>query len=71
MCRRYAATTDADCLTRLFVVDERHVGDLTPSYNVAPTDDVPGVVEHGPRRHLVLLERVTDVTRSGPDHHRR
>ena len=55
MCGRYVTRTDVDGLTRLFVVDERHVDELAPSYNVAPTDAVPAVVEHADRRHLVAL----------------
>jgi putative SOS response-associated peptidase YedK len=53
VCGRYVAATDAEGVMRLFVVDQRQVDDLPPSYNVAPTDPVPAVVEHGGARHLV------------------
>ena len=55
MCGRYVAATDPDGLMRLFVVDHRHVGEVVPSYNVAPTDPVPAIVEHAGTRHLVAF----------------
>ena len=55
MCGRYVSKTDADGIARLFVVDQRHVDALIPSYNVAPTDEVPAVVEHADQRHLVTF----------------
>ena len=53
ICGRFVSATDAEGLVRLFVVDERQVDAVEPSYNVAPTDPVPAIVEHGDRRHLV------------------
>lgn len=46
MCGRYVATTDAEGLVKFFVIDDRQVEDVPPSWNVAPTDPVPSVVRH-------------------------
>lgn len=54
MCGRYVATTTAEGLVKFFVVDDRQVDDLPPSYNVAPTDNVPAVVRYDGQ--LVLTE---------------
>lgn len=71
MCGRFVAATDPDGLARFFVVDERHDGDVAASYNVAPTDTVRAIAEHGGRRHLValrwgLVPHWSDGSRSGP-----
>lgn len=55
MCGRYVATTDAEGLTRFLVVDAQRGGDLPPSWNVAPTAQVPGVLAHDGRRVLTDL----------------
>ena len=47
------SATDADGLVRFFVVDERQGDAVESSYNVAPTDPIPAIVEHDDRRHLV------------------
>jgi putative SOS response-associated peptidase YedK len=49
------SASDPDGLVRFFVVDERRDEDRPPSYNVAPTDPVPAVVEHDDRRYLVTF----------------
>jgi putative SOS response-associated peptidase YedK len=55
MCGRFVATTDDAGITRLFVVDAR-IGDaVAPSWNVAPTQPVRGVVEHEGRRLAVTF----------------
>ena len=59
MCGRYASSASRDVLVDTFELDE--VVDLPgPSWNVAPTDLVPAVVErpaeNGPRRKLVPLK---------------
>ena len=44
MCGRYASSADPDALVATFVIDE--VDEIVPpSFNVAPTDPVPAVVE--------------------------
>ncbi|MFT3875584.1 MAG: SOS response-associated peptidase [Propioniciclava sp.] len=44
MCGRYASSADPDALVATFIVDE--VDEIVPpSFNVAPTDPVPAVVE--------------------------
>ena len=53
MCGRFVAATDAEGLTRFFVVDERQTDDLPPSWNRAPTDPTYAVVEHDGKRVLV------------------
>lgn len=55
MCGRFVAASDPDGLVRFFTVDERKDDELTPSWNVAPTDRVRAVVEHADRRVLVTL----------------
>lgn len=41
MCGRYAFYTPIEAVTRLFAVSEVHAADVTPRYNIAPTQDVP------------------------------
>ena len=53
MCGRFVAATDAEGLTRFFVVDERQHDDLPPSWNRAPTDPTYAVVQHDGKRVLV------------------
>jgi len=55
MCGRFVAATDADGLARFFVVDERRDEGLEPSWNVAPTQRVPTVVEHEGVRALTAF----------------
>jgi putative SOS response-associated peptidase YedK len=55
LCGRFVSASDPDGLVRFFVVDERRDEDTPPSYNVAPTDPVPAVVEHDDRRYLVTF----------------
>ncbi|CAN5557563.1 SOS response-associated peptidase [soil metagenome] len=60
MCGRYVATTGADGLVQMLVVDERDPRadpsqvrwNGEPNYNVAPTDHVPAVVLHDGKRVL-------------------
>ena len=55
MCGRYVAATSADDIAAYFdaeLTDERL---LEPSWNVAPTDDVPVVLVRDGRRHVDLL----------------
>ncbi|MFJ8787804.1 SOS response-associated peptidase [Streptomyces sp. NPDC102462] len=50
MCGRYVSTRSPQDLVRLFgVTDWRPDETLTPSWNVAPTDDVYAVLERAPR----------------------
>lgn len=50
MCGRYAASRDADGLVEEFEVGSDETGGpLTPSWNVAPTDTAPVVLERHPR----------------------
>ena len=55
MCGRYASSRGAHDLAAHFEVAEPPVQELPPSYNVAPTDAVYGVVQRGPVRRLVVL----------------
>jgi putative SOS response-associated peptidase YedK len=41
MCGRYAFYTPIEAVTRLFGVSEVHARDVTPRYNIAPTQEVP------------------------------
>ncbi len=52
MCGRYVLAQDLDRYAEYFRVDEVLADPLPPSYNVAPTDPVYGVAEHGGRRQL-------------------
>ena len=55
MCGRYVATTTAEGLVEFFVIDDRQVDDVPPSWNVAPTDPVPSVVRHDGQLVLTSL----------------
>lgn len=55
MCGRFVSVTDADGLVEFFTIDERQVDDLAPNVNVAPTEQVPAVVEHHGRRALTAF----------------
>lgn len=55
MCGRFVSVTDADGLVEFFTIDERQVDDLAPNVNVAPTEQVPAVVEHDHRRALTTF----------------
>lgn len=53
MCGRYVAASPALLLAEAFEVSEIRIdGDLEPNWNVAPTDRVPAVAQHGGRRLL-------------------
>lgn len=52
MCGRYVSTHPRRALVEHFAVEEVRTGELRPSYNVAPTDPVPAVAEHGGKRLL-------------------
>jgi len=43
VCGRYAFYTPTEAVVRLFGVTENHAPDLTPRYNIAPTQEVPVV----------------------------
>lgn len=49
MCGRYAASRDAGGLVEEFEVDADESGDVAPSWNVAPTDTAPVVLDRAPR----------------------
>src|SRR5215212_10266217 len=55
MCGRYTLSTPAGRLTEEFQLDEVAV-DLTPSYNVAPTQQVAAVLEEDGKRRLEMLK---------------
>lgn len=52
MCGRYVSTRPLAVLVEHFGVEEVRTEELPPSYNVAPTDPVYAVAEHGGRRLL-------------------
>ncbi len=56
MCGRFALDKGTDDLIRDFVIETgRPAGDWTPSWNVAPTDDVPVVRQRDGARELDLV----------------
>ena len=61
MCGRYAASADQDQLVEEFEIDQVLAPPQAPSWNIAPTDDVPAVVarlpgdDGTPVRKLVTL----------------
>jgi putative SOS response-associated peptidase YedK len=54
MCGRYTLSTPAGRLAEEFQLDDGAV-DLTPSYNVAPTQEVAAVLEEDGKRRLEML----------------
>ncbi|HEV8223627.1 MAG TPA: SOS response-associated peptidase family protein, partial [Rubrobacteraceae bacterium] len=54
MCGRYTLSTPAGRLAEEFQLDEGPI-DLTPSYNVAPTQEVAAVLEEEGKRRLEML----------------
>ncbi len=52
MCGRFVSTSPPDELAAYFGVDQVAEAVLEPNYNVAPTQDVYGVVEDDDHRHL-------------------
>jgi putative SOS response-associated peptidase YedK len=54
MCGRYTLSTPAGRLAEEFQLDDDAV-DLTPSYNVAPTQEVAAILEEGGERRLEML----------------
>lgn len=52
MCGRFVVAQDREAYASFFAVDEVRAGNLTPSYNVAPTDRVYAVASHEGRRLL-------------------
>jgi putative SOS response-associated peptidase YedK len=54
MCGRYTLSTPAGRLAEEFQLDDGAV-DLTPSYNVAPTQEVAAVLEKDGKRRLEML----------------
>lgn len=57
MCGRYAATADSDRLVAEFEVDEVDAAPAGPSWNIAPTDPVPAIVERLGRGEATLVRR--------------
>jgi putative SOS response-associated peptidase YedK len=55
MCGRYASSRGADDLVAHFGVEEPPEEELAPSYNVAPTDPVPVVLERSGTRRLKVV----------------
>ena len=55
MCGRYASSRGAHDLVDHFEVDDPPDEELVPSYNVAPTDPVPIVLEREGRRRLRVV----------------
>ncbi|HEX5700027.1 MAG TPA: SOS response-associated peptidase family protein, partial [Rubrobacter sp.] len=54
MCGRYTLSTPAGRLAEEFQLDEGSVN-LTPSYNVAPTQEVAAVLEEEGERRLEMF----------------
>lgn len=55
MCGRYASSRGAQDLASWFEVEEPVEQELPPSYNVAPTDPIYGVLQRGDARQLRVL----------------
>jgi putative SOS response-associated peptidase YedK len=55
MCGRYVMATPMDVLVDRFEVDDVRIDELPPSWNVAPTDPVPAIVERDGQRRLGTL----------------
>ena len=54
MCGRYTLKTPIDVLAEYFGIDE-YPPSLTPSYNIAPTQEVVAVVEEGEESRLEMF----------------
>src|SRR5215210_9416126 len=54
MCGRYTLKTPVNVLAERFQLDE-YPSSLTPSYNIAPTQEVAAVVQEDDRRKLELF----------------
>ena len=54
MCGRYTLKTSIDVVAEHFGLDE-HTSSLTPSYNVAPTQEVAAVIEEDDERKLEMF----------------
>ena len=54
MCGRYTLRTPVDSLVERFKIDE-YPSSITPSYNVAPTQEVAAVVEEEEKRKLEMF----------------
>lgn len=54
MCGRFVQSSDVETLQKHFPIDTSHV-DVTPSYNVAPTQPVLAVARHDGLNHLVTF----------------
>jgi putative SOS response-associated peptidase YedK len=54
MCGRYTLRTPVDSLVEAFEIEE-YPSSLTPSYNIAPTQEVAAVVEEDEKRKLEML----------------
>ncbi len=52
MCGRYVISSDPAAFAEYFGVEEIKTEELAPSYNVAPTDQVYGIAQHGGERQL-------------------
>lgn len=52
VCGRFVAASQPALLAAHFAVDEVRLDHYEPSYNVAPTDEVPAIAEHQGRRLL-------------------
>ncbi len=55
MCGRYTLRTAVDSLLEAFDLDE-YPSSITPSYNIAPTQEVAAVVEENQKRTLEMLQ---------------
>src|SRR5215216_4713323 len=54
MCGRYTLRTPVDTLAEAFEIEE-YPSSITPSYNIAPTQEVAAVVEEDEKRKLEML----------------
>jgi putative SOS response-associated peptidase YedK len=54
MCGRYTLRTPIDSLVEAFEIEE-YPSSITPSYNIAPTQEVAAVVEEDEKRRLEML----------------
>ena len=54
MCGRYTLVAPVNSLAEQFHIDE-YPSDLSPSYNIAPTQEVAAVLGEGEKRKLEML----------------
>lgn len=55
MCGRFVQFSNLKALRRHFQIDVVDIAEVTPSYNLAPTQEILAIVRHDGKNHLVKL----------------